>query len=124
MIKEILFKDLSYQIIGACFKVHASLGCGLPEICYQNALSVEFKLRSIPYTEQEEFNIFYKDFSCGHFHADFIIDDKIILELKSKESITSDHYAQLFTYLRATKLKVGYIINFKLKSLQFKRLIL
>ena len=124
MIKEILFKDLSYQIIGACFKVHASLGCGLPEICYQHALGVEFKLQNIPFIEQQEFAIIYKDHYCGRFHADFVIDDKIILELKSKESITSDHYAQLFTYLRATKLKVGYIINFKLKSLQFKRLIL
>ena len=120
----ILFKELSYIIIGAAFTVHRTLGSGFPEHCYSHALDSEFKRLSIPFTREERFEVYYHDELCGHLITDFIIDSKIILELKSASEISSSHIAQLFSYLRATKLKVGYVLNFGSKSLGFKRLIL
>ena len=122
--KEILFKELSYHIIGAAFKVHSTLGCGFPEACYQQALSLEFLSLNIPYTQQERFEVYYQQQFCGHLITDMIVDHSIILELKSADSISSGHIAQLFSYLRATKLRVGYVINFGSRSLGFKRLII
>jgi GxxExxY protein len=122
--KDILFKELSYHIIGAAFKVHSTIGCGFHESCYQQALSIEFLSLTIPFTQQESFEVYYQDQFCGHLITDMIIDHSIILELKSAESITSSHIAQLLSYLRATKLKVGYVLNFGSRSLGFKRLIL
>ena len=121
---EILFKELSYHIIGAAFKVHSTLGCGFAESCYQTALSLEFLSLNIPFTQQERFEVYYNDQFCGFLITDMIVDHSIILELKSAETITSSHVAQLLSYLRATKLKVGYILNFGIKSLEFRRLIL
>jgi GxxExxY protein len=121
---EILYKELSYIIIGAAFTVHRALGCGFPEACYHRALSLEFTRLAIPFTEQETFDVFYNSEHCGSLRTDLIIDRKIILELKSAESITSSHVAQLFSYLRATHIKVGYVLNFGSRSMQFQRLIL
>ena len=122
--KEILFKELSYHIIGAAFKVHSTLGCGFHESCYAQALSLEFLSLNIPYTQQERFDVYYFNNFCGYLLTDMIVDHSIILELKSAETITSSHIAQLLSYLRATKLKVGYILNFGSRSLGFKRIIL
>ena len=121
---NILFKDLSYTIIGIAFKVHSKLGCALPEYCYSRALVHEFIKQDIPHTHQKRHDVNYDCEYVGHFFTDLIIDDKIILELKSDLKITPNHYAQLFTYLRTTHFKVGYIINFGSRHLQFKRLIL
>jgi GxxExxY protein len=122
--KEILFKELSYQVIGIAFKIHTKLGSALPEHCYHHAFEHELALMGIPFTTQQVHQVYYDNNNVGHFFSDLVIDNKIILELKSDASITSNHVAQLFTYLRVTRLKVGYIINFGYKSLQFKRLIL
>jgi GxxExxY protein len=122
--KEILFKDLSYKIIGACFKVHSRLGSCLPEHVYQRALELEFAELGIPYTSQQQLPVHYRDQHIGHFFSDLIVDNKIILELKVDDRFTIHHQAQLFTYLRVAGLHVGYLVNFGLKSLAFKRLIL
>jgi len=122
--KDILFKELSYHIIGAAFKVHSTLGCGFNESCYQTALALELQSLNLPFTQQERFEVYYQDQFCGHLIADIIVDHSIILELKSAEAITSSHIAQLLSYLRATKLIVGYVLNFGSRSLQFRRLIL
>ena len=122
--KDILYKDLSYHIIGAAFTVHRAIGCGFSESCYDHALAIEFRRLAIPFTQQERFDVYYQDEHCGFLLTDFIIDRKIILEFKSAESITPSHVAQLFSYFRVTKLKVGYILNFGSSSLQFQRLIL
>jgi GxxExxY protein len=122
--KDILFKELSYHIIGAAFKVHSALGCGFSESCYQTALALELQSLNLPFTQQERFEVYYNDQFCGFMVTDMIVGRSIILELKSAESITSGHIAQLFSYLRATKLRVGYVLNFGSKSLGFKRIIL
>lgn len=120
---DILFKDLSYSIIGACFKIHNRLGCCLPEHCYEFAFIIEFDKLGIPASRQQCFKVLYDDEHVGHFFTDIIVDSKIILEFKSTECITSNHISQLLTYLRGTNIKVGYVINFGVRSLQFKRLI-
>ncbi len=121
---DILFKELSYSIIGVCFKVHSKLGCGLPEHCYEKSLLVEFNKLDIPTSHQQCFQVYYNDEHVGHFFTDIIVNDQIILELKSTDSITSNHQSQLLTYLRSSGLKVGYVINFGISSVQYKRLIL
>jgi len=121
---NILFKDLSDKIIDIAFKVHTKLGCSLPEHCYERSLIIEFNKQYIPCVHQKRYDVFYDDEQVGHFFTDIVVDNKIILELKSHEAITSNHYAQLFTYLRTTKLHVGYILNFGSKCLLFKRLVI
>ena len=122
--KDFLYKELSFAIIGASFTIHRAMGPGFPESCYGHALSIELQRLGIPFTQQESFDVYYHDELCGHLITDFIIERKIILELKSSDAISSNHIAQLLSYLRATRLKVGYVINFGAKSVQFKRLIL
>jgi len=124
MTKEFYYKELSHQIIGSAFKVHTALGSHLPEHCYEHALILELTKSGIPCVEQQRFEVYYHDQHVGHFFTDIIVDNKIVLELKSDERLTLNHESQLFTYLRVTKLKVGYLLNFGNKSLQFKRLIL
>lgn len=121
---NILFKDLSYKIIGIAFKIHRLLGPGLPEHCHEHALSIELFNLNIPTTFQQHHELFYNNDYVGHFFTDIIVDNKIILELKSDNSITSSHISQLITYLKATRLKVGYVVNFGSLHLQFKRVIL
>ena len=121
---DILYRDLSYQIIGACFTVHSKLGPGLPESCYNHALVYEFNRLNISCTQQDKFSVYYNDEIIGHFFTDLIVDRKIIIELKADDRITPNHLAQLFTYLKVCKLKVGYLVAFGAKSLLFKRLIL
>ena len=119
-----IYKELSYKIIGICFKVHRELGSALPEYCYQRALELEFKKQGIPCTSQEHVDVHYDSTYVGHFIPDIIVDNSIILELKSDNGITANHISQLITYLTTTKLRVGYVVNFGVKSVQFKRLII
>jgi len=124
MTTEFYYKDLSHQIIGCAFRVHTKLGSHLPEHCYEHALILELTKLGIHSVEQQRFEVLYDETHVGHFFTDIIVDSKIVLELKSDERLTLNHESQLFTYLRVTKLKVGYLLNFGNKSLQFKRLIL
>ena len=121
---EFYYKELSYQIIGAAMRVHTKIGPGLPEYCYESALCVEFDEMEIPYIRQKRHSVYYKGKYCGVFVSDLIVNNQIILELKSDDRLLPHFYSQLFTYLRITKLKVGYLINFGVKSFKFKRLIL
>ena len=122
--KNILYKELSDKIIGFAFKIHSKIGCGLPEHVYERSLTHELDNHFIPYVQQKRHDVYYDDEHVGHFFTDIIVNDKIILEPKSVEQITSNHFAQAFTYLRVTKLKLAYVLNFGVRHLQFKRLIL
>jgi GxxExxY protein len=125
MTKQILFKDLSDTIIGIAFKVHAKLGSYLPELVYERSMIIELNKQNIPAVHQQRYEVCYDtDEPVGHFYADIVVDNKIILELKSSDKITTNHFAQLYTYLRVSKIKLGYIINFGTRHMQFKRLIL
>lgn len=119
------YEDLTYKIIGACIEVHNQLGKGFNEIVYKDCLEIELNLQSIPYSREKEFDIEYKNIIIPHkYFADFIIYDKIILEVKAVESIANSHSKQVLNYLAATHLKLGLVVNFGENSLTHKRVIL
>ena len=122
---ELLFKKESYAIIGAAMEVHRTLGKGFLESVYQESLGVELKKRQIPFSRDHLLELFYKgDKLSKYFVADFICFEKIVLELKSVSFLTNDHEAQVFNYLKATKLNLALLINFGANSLQYKRIVL
>lgn len=122
---DIIFKEESYKIIGAAMTVHKELGAGFVEPVYQEALEIEFKRQNIPFHREKHLNIFYKGQKLiKHYCADFVCYDNIIVELKALSGLSGDHEAQTLNYLKASKIKLGLLINFGTKSLQYKRLVL
>jgi len=121
---DFLYKQETFDIIGAAMEVHKELGCGFLEAVYQEALELEFQYRKIPYQREAKLNIYYKgQLLKKHYEADFICYNKIIVELKALSALTSEHEAQLLNYLKSTKLKVGLLINFGQNSLKYKRMV-
>jgi len=122
---ELIYKNESYQIIGACMEVHKELGKGFSEIIYGDSLEIEFKKNTITYSREKRFNIKYKGETLPHYYIpDFVIDNKIILEIKAIENLTSSHLKQTLNYLAATKIKLGLLVNFGEDSLKYKRVVL
>lgn len=118
-------KELSDKIIGASFKVYNVLGNGFLEKVYENALMHELRKNNIYCESQVPIKVIYDNVIVGEYYADIFIEKKIILELKVCKEIIPIHEAQLLNYLKATKVKLGYIINFGNESkLEFKRMIL
>ena len=122
---EIIFKEESFQIVGILFEVHNNLGGGFSEIVYKDALEYEFKNLNIPFEREKEYVVKYKDTILNHkFYADFVLFDKIILELKSCEKIDPKYIAQCINYLKVSSNKLAILANFNNKSLEYKRIIL
>ena len=117
---KIIYKEESYNIIGKCFEVHNNLGPGFLEIVYKDALEYEFKKANILYDREVEYKVNYKDIILPHkFYADFVVYDKIILEVKGMSGIADDHIAQAINYLKVSKNKLALLVNFgelKLKA--------
>jgi GxxExxY protein len=125
MNNDILYKDECYKIIGACMNVHKELGPGFLETVYQESLAFEFFEQRIPFEKKKDIRIFYKDKLLDKcYKADFLCFEKIIVELKALSELSNDHISQLLNYLKATKLRVGLLVNFGTSSLIYKRLIL
>jgi len=121
----ILYEQESFKIIGACISVHKELGSGFFEAVYQEALVIEFRNHRIPFEQEKSPEIYFKGIRLNKkYCADFICYDRIILELKALNKMTSEHEAQLLNYLKATGLKLGILINFGETSLKYKRLVL
>ncbi|GAB4504583.1 MAG: hypothetical protein Fur0043_15770 [Anaerolineales bacterium] len=120
---EILFKELSYAIIGAAIEVHRALGAGFLEAVYQAALAYELQLRNIPFEEQVRLPVYYKGQLVGEYVADFVIDGKIILEIKAIPEIREAHRAQAINYLAATGYELAILLNFGAAKLQQERLV-
>jgi len=125
MNNDILYKDECYKIIGACMNVHKELGPGFLEAVYQESLAFEFFEQGIPFEKEKDIRIFYKDKLLDKYYkADFLCFEKIIVELIALSELSNDHISQLLNYLKATKLRVGLLVNFGSSSLIYKRLIL
>ncbi len=120
---EILFKELSFAIIGAALEVHKILGPGFLESVYQAALEKELGLRGIPFSHQVEVPVMYKGEWIGVYKADLIIDNKIIVEVKGISRLNPSHQAQALHYLTATGLQLAILINFGMSSLEYRRII-
>lgn len=123
---ELKHKEITEKIIGACFDVHSFLGNGFQEVIYQRALAWEMRQRNLEFDREIEQDIYYKDFPepIGTRRADFVVEGKILVELKAIIQLEDVHLAQALNYLKAYKLEVGLLINFGSKSLTFKRLVL
>jgi GxxExxY protein len=121
---DIVFKDESYKIIGACMNVHRELGAGFLEAVYQSALVREFTSQKIPFKPQVKLPVYYQGEKLEKYYvADFICYDKIVVEIKAAALIFDPQEKQLVNYLKATKMKLGLLVNFGAKSLQYKRAI-
>jgi GxxExxY protein len=105
-------QDLTKEIINAFYKVYNTLGYGFLEKVYENALSLELQKRGLKVTQQAPVTVFYDGEPVGHYVADIVINDLVILEIKSAETIVKAHEAQLLNYLRATNIEVGLVLNF------------
>lgn len=122
---DLSYKDESYYIIGLCMGVHNELGKGFSEAVYGDALEFELKSHGVPFNREAKFPIRYKGKILKHqYIADFVIENKIILELKAIKTLTSSHVKQTLNYLAASKLKLGLLVNFGEDSLMYKRVIL
>ncbi len=111
--KELIYPDECYKIIGACFEVYREKGCGFLESVFQECLELEFKLQGIPFDAQCPLRLEYKGqpLKAG-FVADFVVYEKIIVELKAVSHLADEHRAQLLNYLNATGHKLGLLVNF------------
>lgn len=115
----------SYELIGICMEVHRILGRGLLESVYKDAIEYELKNKNIHFAREKKFEVIYKDIVLPHFYiADFIVYDKIILEVKAQKGEIENHFPQILNYLAISKCPVGIICNFGGESLISKRIVL
>ena len=116
--------DITYQINGAIFEVNRILGSGFIEKVYENALLIELRRLGLRAENQAPVNVTYKGEIVGEYIADIIVENKIIVELKSVEKLTKLHEAQLLNYLKATDIKIGLLVNFHGRKADIKRMVL
>ena len=121
---RIIHKEEAFNIIGAAMEVHKVVGCGFTEPLYQEALEEELSLRNIPFEREKTYHFTYKGKRLEKiFRPDFVCYDKIIVELKTVDEFTDEHYAQVYNYLKATGMQLALLINFGKRSLEYKRIL-
>ena len=126
LMEEYKHSELTHKIIGCAMQVHSFLGNGFQELIYQRALALELSKAELNFSRELEMPIFYKDYlePIGTRRVDFLVDGKILVELKAISQLEDVHLAQILNYIKAYKLEIGLLINFGQKSLNFKRFIL
>ena len=117
------FEELTKKIIGAAILVHRELGPGFVESIYEEALKVEFSEHSLSFESQKEITVKYLDVVVGVHRLDMLVENQVILELKAVKELTDVHFAQLRSYLKATGLKVGLLLNFSKPKLEIRRVV-
>ncbi len=123
--KDLLYKDECYRLVGLCMEVHKELGKGHSEVVYKDALVIELNRAAIPFTREQKFEVHYKNVVLPHhYFADFVIDGKILFEAKAVECLSDAHVKQVLNYLAASKLRLGLSVNFGADSLEWKRVVL
>jgi GxxExxY protein len=120
---ELLYKELTFAVIGAAMEVHKVLGPGFLEAVYHVALERELALREIPFEHKVKLPVTYKDVAVGVYEADLIIDGKLIVEIKAVSKFNASHQAQAMHYLTATGLRLALLLNFGTGSLEHRRVI-
>jgi len=121
---KLLFKEEVFQIVGCAIEVLNTLGHGLVEKPYENALVVEFGLQSIPFQQQRSFDVLYKGYKVGLFVPDLIAFNAVVVDAKVIDRITDHERGLMLNYLRTTKLRAGVILNFKRAKLEWERIVL
>jgi GxxExxY protein len=121
---DLIYKEECYKIVGLLYEVHKNLGKGFSEIVYKDALEFEFTENNINYEREKEYSVNYKNSILKHkFYADFIIHNKIILEIKTVECFNNSHYNQCLNYLKISGNRLAILVNFNLNSLEYKRIV-
>lgn len=113
--------ELTHKIIGSAMKVHSALGNGFQEVIYQRALAVEFDFQEVPFEREKEMHIHYREVEVGTRRVDFLVDERVMVELKAISELLPAHKAQAINYCEAYGLGHGLLINFGKTSLEFKR---
>ena len=121
---EIIYKELSYKIVGCAMAVHKILGVGFLEAVYEEAFIIELQLNKIHFEAQKKYLVIYKNKIIKDFFCDIVVENKIIIELKAIKNIGDIERAQVINYLKVTSLKLGIIINFSETSLKYERIVL
>ena len=117
----LLYEALSYEIRGALYEVYQGLGPGFREVTYKLALITELQQRGIPVTREVAFEIKYRDVVIDLYRADIVVDGKVILEIKAMDALHPRHTAQLLSYLKASGVRVGLLVNFGEEPLRIVR---
>ncbi len=121
---DLILKEEAYAVVGACMEVHRELGPGFLEAIYQESLAIELGMRGIPFEREPSLRVHYKERLLNkEYFCDFLCYGKIVVECKSVKMLLPDHEAQLFNYLKATKLALGLLVNFGEPSLTHKRIV-
>lgn len=118
---DLLYEDLTYKVRGAMFAVHKELGPGHKESVYKKALAKELTEQDIPFETEKVLDVVYKDEKVGVYRPDFIIDDKVIIEIKAVSFLPRGAETQMSYYLRGTKYKLGLLVNFGSRRLDIRR---
>jgi len=119
----LLYEEITNKIVKSAYEVHRVLGPGFLEKVYENAMIHEIGKRSVKCEAQMSIDIYYKDIIAGKYIADIMVEDKIIIEVKANCGLIDENFAQLLNYLKATKIRLGLLINFGLPQLQIKRVV-
>lgn len=119
---EIIYKELSYRIIGCVFDVFSEVGPGYDEFTYHHGLQVRFTKDGLPFLSKPHFKLYYRDVEIAELEPDYLVDDKVVLELKSIQTdFEPENLTQIISYLRLTNKRLGILINFGLLEANFKR---
>lgn len=117
-----LYKELTEKILAAAFDVSNELGCGFLEVVYERSLVIALQQMGLKAESQIPITVKFRNQEVGHYCADIIVEDKIIIELKAVGKLTTEHVAQVLNYLKATDMKVGLLFNFGTSKLGYRRL--
>ena len=119
---KVLYRELSYRVMGAVFEVHNALGPGFAEKVYEEALVHELRTRDIPFARQKKVAVHYKGHVVGTHRLDLVVDNKLVLELKAASALTDAFKQQTLSYLKATDLRLGILVNFGTPRVEYVRI--
>ena len=119
--QDLLYKDLAYRIVGCFYEAYNVLGPAHKEQIYHKALALEFKSKDISFSDKKRLKVRYKGKEIGVYEPDFVIEDKIVVEIKSLLHMPGVFEKQLYYYLRGTDYKLGYLVNFGTEKLDIRR---
>lgn len=123
-LNQVHYKEISYKIVGIAMKVYNTLGYGFLEKVYENSMMVRFRKDGIKAEQQKAIKVYFEDEVVGDYVADILVEDSVIVELKTVDKISDVHKAQVLNYLKSTKLKLGIIVNFSKNQVEYTRLVL
>lgn len=118
---SVVEKELSAQLVDACYAAHRGLGTGLLESVYESALVVELNARGLEVQRQVPYKVYYRTQVVCYYYADLVVEKRLVVELKAAKVLTETMVAQLLNYLRISRIPLGYLVNFGMQSLEYRR---